>query len=276
MNYVTEIITPEKAKRYLNSSEGNRPISKAVVNTYADTMLNGNWMLNGMCIIFDDGGHLLDGHHRLHAVIKAGIPVRFNVCTGVDKNAFVTYDCGRHRNIAQLLAIQGVKNYAVVGSIVVAAERIKRSGRLYVTNAVCNGRSITNQEKYNLYQCDKEGYDEVAAIITRLMHKTRVIPGSWSGGLIYYLTHSGGYRMSEVTPFFEAIYDIEEYSIPVVTMFRNVVIKLSVTGKKIEEQSLWGLLVKAWNHFINGTTPKLLRFSKSVEDMPKLKLKGIL
>ena len=82
--------------------------------------------------------------------------------------------------------------------------------------------------------------------------------------------------MSEVTPFFEAIYDIEEYSIPVVTMFRNVVIKLSVTGKKIEEQSLWGLLVKAWNHFINGTTPKLLRFSKSVEDMPKLKLKGIL
>lgn len=101
MNYVTENITPAKAQEYLNSSQGNRPISKVTVRSYADTMKKGKWMMNGVPVVFDVDGHLLDGHHRLEAITLAGIPVKMDVCRGVSPDAFTTFDCGRHRNVGR-------------------------------------------------------------------------------------------------------------------------------------------------------------------------------
>ena len=54
MQYVTENITPAKALEYINTNkDNNRPISKSVVHSYADTMKKGKWLLNGECIIFE-------------------------------------------------------------------------------------------------------------------------------------------------------------------------------------------------------------------------------
>lgn len=274
--YTTETITPAKAQEYLQHSESkNRPISKVFVRSYADTMKKGKWLLNGVCIIFDDKGNILDGRHRLTAVIEAGIPVSFDVIRGVDPQAFTTYDCGRHRTVGQLLAMQDVKHYNLIASIISANDRLVKSERLCENNSCASASRIkeSNADKYNVYREDPEGYSATATVIVRLMSRCRIISGSWAGGIFYYLTHTGGYSENEVLPFFEALFSLDTSDIPVCDLLRKAITKSAMEGKKMKAEMLWALIAKAWNHYIKGESPKILRYQQTQEELPKLKLK---
>lgn len=276
MNFVTENITPAKAQTYLQTSLGNRPISSPVVLSYADTMKKGKWMLNGMCIIFDTEGHLIDGHHRLMAVIKAGIPVKFDVVRGVSVDAFTTYDCGRHRTLGQLIAMQGAKHYNMVASIVVANEALVRKGRLFADNGIGirNGsRRMTNTEKYELYRQDAEGFDRVAVIMCRLRSQCRIVESSLAGGMYYYLTHTGGYDEDFVLAFFEALFTLDTPAIEVVNQLRKVLTKDAMSNRKMPKEARWAIIAKAWNYYAAGECPKLLKWAQT-DNIPLLKLKG--
>lgn len=67
-----EVITPEMASRWLRDhNEGNRSIKAAVVKKYAQDIVEGQWRITHQCIAFDNTGHLVDGQHRLSAVVLA-------------------------------------------------------------------------------------------------------------------------------------------------------------------------------------------------------------
>lgn len=276
MNTVTEEITPAIAQVYLQTSLGNRPTSDSTVLSYANTMRKGKWMLNGMCIIFDSEGHLIDGHHRLLAVIKAGIPIKFDVARGVPSDAFTTYDCGRHRTLGQLIAIQGSKNYNVVASIVVANAALENKGRLFSNNSA-GGRDkrmrMTNSEKYDLYIKDVEGYNKVGSLIIKLHAQCNIIECSWAGGMYYYLTHTGGYSEAFVLNFFESLFTLDTPDIEVVNQLRKVLTKDAMAIKKMPTEARWAYLAKAWNYYASGECPKLLKWAQT-ENTPILKLKS--
>lgn len=270
MNYVTENITPAKAQEYLNSSQGNRPISKVTVRSYADTMKKGKWMMNGVPVVFDVDGHLLDGHHRLEAVTLAGIPVKMDVCRGVSPDAFTTFDCGRHRNVGQLLAMQGVKNYNTVGSIVVCNETLVRFGRVWANNNARDDHKRTNTEAYDLYMRDPDGFNLVGEDVTRLICKARILKGSTLGGMIYYLSHSGGYSRDYVLRFFECLCTLEDMTVQPAIILRNRIIRERMSNAEIKTSHLFALIVKAWNAYVEGKDMKNLQFNADKEQYPKL------
>jgi len=69
---VTEIfMTPELAAQMLSKNERNRPIRKTTVQAYAADMAAGRWEQTHQAIAVDAHGKLLDGQHRLSAVIVA-------------------------------------------------------------------------------------------------------------------------------------------------------------------------------------------------------------
>ena len=140
MDFKIEVITPAKAKTYLDTSKGNRPLSKPSVKSYADTMKAEKWQLNGIPIVFDTEGHLLDGHHRMKAVMEAEVPVVFAVVRGVAAEAFTTFDCGLHRKLGQLLAMQGVLNYNCVSATVSVNVSLMSSGRIQANNGTRHNR----------------------------------------------------------------------------------------------------------------------------------------
>lgn len=67
-----ETITPDMAREYLKSNSMNRPLNDRTVNLYAQEMRTGNWKLNGEAICFGKNGALLNGLHRLYAIVKSG------------------------------------------------------------------------------------------------------------------------------------------------------------------------------------------------------------
>jgi hypothetical protein len=99
-------ITPEMAKEMLDESNfSNRNIRNGVVNRYAKMMLDGDWKLSPEPIVFATNGRLLNGQHRLSAVVRSGVSCQFSVMTGVEESVFEVLDRGATRNASDALGL---------------------------------------------------------------------------------------------------------------------------------------------------------------------------
>lgn len=121
MEAKVQIITPELAKKYLERNYNNyRRASSSTVTAYAEDMQNGSWELNGESIKFSENGSLIDGQHRLMAVVKAGVGVPMLVVTGV-KDGTTLCDVGKGRTLSQIAVSNKLpfssSNASVLGAV---------------------------------------------------------------------------------------------------------------------------------------------------------------
>jgi hypothetical protein len=70
-------------------------------------MASGEWHLTHQGIAFDELGNLVDGQHRLLAVIESGVPTRFWVFNGVSREAMIAIDMGKTRSAVDAFAFLG-------------------------------------------------------------------------------------------------------------------------------------------------------------------------
>jgi hypothetical protein len=111
-------ISPAKAAEMLAANTTNRPLSKPAMRAFADAMRRGEWMVTHQGIAFDVNGVLVDGQHRLAAIVEADIPVELTVFTEVADGTFDVLDTGKRRNAADVLAIEGEKSATVLAAMV--------------------------------------------------------------------------------------------------------------------------------------------------------------
>lgn len=93
-----EDITPETAEVYLAVNNNIRPLITRDVTAYANVMRRGEWQLTHQGIAFNEDGFLVDGQHRLAAIVESGVTVRMIVTRGVKRADAM--DCGRGRSLA--------------------------------------------------------------------------------------------------------------------------------------------------------------------------------
>lgn len=116
-------ITPELASEWLQKNYiGQRKISQRVVNAYAHDIKNGNWDIDSPDpIMFSTDDTLINGQHRLHAIIRAGIPCVMLVGTGYRKDTYAYLDNGYGRRVSDYLP-KNAHNAASVLSVIYALE----------------------------------------------------------------------------------------------------------------------------------------------------------
>lgn len=95
-----ELITPNLAEALLETNTENRKLRKSVVERYSQVMTLGDWLLTPEPIVIADTGRLLNGQHRLNAVIKSGVNVRMFVVRNVSEKAFSAIDRGVSRTFS--------------------------------------------------------------------------------------------------------------------------------------------------------------------------------
>jgi hypothetical protein len=113
-----QTITPKKAAEYLELNTANRPLATRTVREFAAAMRRGEWRVTHQGIAFDTTGALVDGQHRLAAIVEADIPVDVTVFTEVPEGAFDVLDTGKRRNAADVLAIEGEKSAVMLAAMV--------------------------------------------------------------------------------------------------------------------------------------------------------------
>lgn len=106
-------ISPQLAQYILdNIEEKNRKRAPKKVEEYSRGMAQG-WTLTGQPLIFSRCGRLLDGGHRLTAVVKSGRKIRTMAVFGVAYEAFSFLDIGRKRTPANTLEVMGVTHAGI-------------------------------------------------------------------------------------------------------------------------------------------------------------------
>lgn len=103
-------IDPEKAEEMLKLLESNRRLVSNHVQFLAREMAENRWKINGDTIRFS-GRRLLDGQHRLHAVIQSDMSVWFLVVEELSDETFSTIDTGRFRQAGDVLSAIGYSKY---------------------------------------------------------------------------------------------------------------------------------------------------------------------
>lgn len=110
MAVIEMIVTPEQAKEFLKANTANfRKPDVARINRYAHDMKEGRWQFNGDTVKLN-GGVLLDGQHRLMAIVQSGVPVRMLIVDDISHAAGVTIDDGKPRTAGHWLTHMGFKN----------------------------------------------------------------------------------------------------------------------------------------------------------------------
>lgn len=109
-------VTPEIATLWLSRNTANRPVRDARVLAFARDMANGDWPYTGEAIKFDTEGNLIDGQHRLFAIIEANVTVKLLVLFGLDRSAQQYLDAGIKRTVADALTFRGEINTSLLAS----------------------------------------------------------------------------------------------------------------------------------------------------------------
>lgn len=105
MQSSVQMITPEIALEMLSSNDGNRPLRSSVVKRLANAIRRGEWRVSHQGIAIDASGRLLDGQHRLRAIVESGIACEIMVTRNVLRAAFRVMDQGARRSMADLAGI---------------------------------------------------------------------------------------------------------------------------------------------------------------------------
>jgi len=106
------MMSPKWAAEILGAQAagGNRTPRRRVVDKYAHEMNSGRWRPHAAAIHITAEGRLLNGQHRLMAVVKCGFPVAMAILFNADPEDMPVMDDMTPRRPSDLLAALGHKN----------------------------------------------------------------------------------------------------------------------------------------------------------------------
>lgn len=99
-------VTPGIAAEFLLRNHNNRPVKDSRVAQFADMMSRGEWPYTGEAIKFDTNGDLLDGQHRLLAIVRSGVVLKMHVIYGLPREHQLYMDLGTKRTAGDQLGMQ--------------------------------------------------------------------------------------------------------------------------------------------------------------------------
>lgn len=98
-------VTPEIARSWLTRNVINRALSEKHVDDLVWEVKAGKWRLTHQGIAFNVLGELIDGQHRLHAIIRANMAMDVRVTFNVEGGYDSPIDNGRVRRVHDILRV---------------------------------------------------------------------------------------------------------------------------------------------------------------------------
>jgi len=120
-------VNPEMAKTLLKNGK-NRQLKPSRVEQYARDMSNGEWRMCDSQICIDVNGNVMNGQHRLHAIIKSETEQVFSFLFGCTKEDMEKIDCGASRSLYDVTSLNDIDvgQYGVSVSRFIRRQTIQR------------------------------------------------------------------------------------------------------------------------------------------------------
>lgn len=171
-------VSPEQASEWLKNNDHNRNLNAKIVADYARQMTDGRWHLNGEAIKISEDGVLLDGQHRLAAVVASGVSIEMLLVEGLPTETQDTMDSGRKRTAADVLSIKGETNANVLASVARRAWMWDRGNYKFTNSSTPSASEIQEMlERYPSLRRSAEigvrinnGFRPASATVTGVSH----------------------------------------------------------------------------------------------------------
>ena len=193
-SYVVDM-TPELASKWFDLARFNREINDTIVALYVRQIKEGLWRRTHQGIALTKAGVLIDGQHRLLAIIKTGQTVPMIVFVDEPEENFEFIDCGRNRSHLDMMRLSQRNN--ALTSLHSTTLKAFLAGRFCNTTNGSNAEINREFEHYllpinfvvDLFQGEKDkkvndptvrgflarayysvSHDRIAAFVNRLRH----------------------------------------------------------------------------------------------------------
>lgn len=263
-SFKLETISPSVADELLKKNTHNRPLKMAYVRTLADAMTNGLWRDDtGEAIKIAEDGTIVDGQHRLKAIIVSGKQIRFLVMRMADKEIFKFIDSGLKRTGGDALATNGVKNASWVAAIIKSYNAVKNQ-KIQDTR---QAGGLSNAQVVELYFSNERLWQEIFKKASKYYNEfSKIINGSTIGGM-YALFHE--INPSDAEVFFDGLCKGTSLSeSDAIFLLRQRLTNDKISKGRLTLQYKQALIIKAWNYYRAGKAVRSLKWNSIDEEFP--------
>lgn len=261
-----EIITPDIALELLKHNTLNRALCESQVKFFANLMKNGEWKRNGQTISIAPDGTLLNGQHRLTAIIRSGVPIKMLVARGVPKDSFPTMDIGKKRTVSDTLTIASIPNSSKVAAALQRYQTlVLQRNKLRGLPAEQGG--LTPAEATAFYYQHEDAIKKAISVSgIKEIESYKIATCSFISGLYLYLFIIKNHSHEEIVEFCKATFGDShtEYNVCLLLRRRLFAMK-SDKVNKLSVKARDGLTAKAWNAYILKKDVRTLRWTEERE-----------
>lgn len=264
-----EFIGPKKANKMLQEQNlSNRKLRPGWVRYLARQMTRNLWMENtGESLKIDRTGNIIDGQHRLAALIKSGRSYHFEIDYEMDPEIFKIIDTGKSRGGADALQIMGVNNYALVSAIIASG----CSNKMLGDEGGGRDSRPSNLEICDIYEKSPNYWQELAFLgsTTYQGMGVRMLSPSLIGAWAHRFNKI---NRSDCLLFWK---DMSEGGSGPNSPTRQLIKVLHAESlnknMKMRTKRKAALIIKAWNLFRENRTCRNLNWRADKQRFPKLK-----
>lgn len=244
------LMTPALARELLRHNTCNRPISERSIINYSRDMaaVPTRWQFNGDTIKIAEDGSLLDGQHRLQAVVRSNTSHYMALIRDLPRETQDTMDAGRKRTAADMLSLHGEANAHVLGAVLRRVWMLQNGDAKFKHNAT----PTSSELKAVLEQFPD--IRRAADIACRTYSAFRYIPASVVGTSYHMLSQVD--TRGEVVPwFFQRIADGADLQLghPILAL-RNRAMSDRANQIKPSDQRSVAYVLRAWNALMRRVT----------------------
>lgn len=247
-------ITPAMAAKYIEMNRlPNRHLKHIHIRILAREMQAGRWQCNGEPLIFDPEGNILDGQHRLHAIVLSGMTIESYLVHGISPGVMPTLDRGSLRSIGDVLGMRGESNRTQLGAALTWLWSYGNGGLQTYHNPVT--RPTTGELEAVLAQHPTVRASCAPANLCRAL----LIPGLATA--LHYLFCQKDAAMAET--FFVTLASGEHLSKSDGRyQLRERLMRNRLDKRKLPAVDIAALTIKAWNAQRGGTEVRALRWRR--------------
>ncbi len=248
-------ITPELAELWLTRNVKNRKIRDPLVRALARDMADDQWAYTGEAVKFDRSGQLLDGQHRLKAVIKSGATVKMFVIPDLPSESQCFMDAGARRSAGDALAFRDETNAALLAATIRFA--IRFDGKRSTKDAISHAEIIA-------YLSEHPEIRRYVGITQRHSKKIDFKPSVFAYGIwrLFQIDERDAQR------FLNDLVEMRSTGTgdPIYTLLQRF--RTARNGReRFDSVTELGFLFRTWNAFRTGATMKLLKVPSSDFDI---------
>ncbi|GHE33291.1 hypothetical protein GCM10017673_40280 [Streptosporangium violaceochromogenes] len=256
-----EHITPTRAEEMLAANVHNRDVRKRHVQTLAEAMRRGEWAANGDSIKFARTGTLLDGQHRLLAVVESGVTITMPVVRGLAPETQATMDTHAKRKFSDVLKLRG------------EVSCVQLAGALMVLWKYNNGELRGNMRVPSYAQMldlleTNPGLRDSVRVAGRVAACVKFSPSMLAAA--HWIFSSLDSEDAEF--FFARLADgVDLNQDDPIRRLREVMIQNATSNSRFNNLYLFALTFKAWNAYRDAVPVKVLRWrlgGSAPEDFP--------